>query len=90
MFLRLSIAGGIVWLVMGQLAYGQILTSDIELKLIPNVGAAWQTVELENNYTDAIVVCSYNLPSASDPSATTRIQNITANSFQLRLSLIHI
>lgn len=85
MFLRLSIAGGIVWLVMGQLAYGQILTSDIELKLIPNVGAAWQTVELENNYTDAIVVCSYNLPSASDPSATTRIQNITANSFQLRI-----
>jgi len=85
MNLRCFIAGGIVWLATGQLAYGQILTSDLELKLIPNVGAAWQTVPLENSYTDAIVVCTYNLPSDSDPPATTRIQNITATSFQLRL-----
>jgi len=85
MNLRCFIAGGIVWLSTGQLAYGQILTSDLELKLIPNVGAGWQTVPLENSYTDAIVVCTYNLPSDSDPPATTRIQNITATSFQLRL-----
>ena len=74
-----------LWLLGGQLAYGQMLTTDLELKLVPNVSAAWQTVQLENSYSDAIVVCTYNLPSDTDPSATTRIQNITATSFQLRL-----
>ena len=67
------------------IAYGQILTADFELKLVPNVGAVWQTVSLENTYTDAIVVCTYNLPSSSDPSATTRIRNITPTSFELRI-----
>ena len=66
-------------------AYGQILTTDLELKLVPNVGAAWQTIALENTYSDAIIVCTYNLPSSSSPPATTRIQNITATSFQLRI-----
>ena len=37
------------------MAYGQILTNDLELKLVPNVGAAWQTVALENSYSNAIV-----------------------------------
>ncbi len=85
MYSRSILAGGMLWLFGAQFAYGQMLTADLELKLVPNVGAAWQTVQLENNYTDAIVVCTYNLPSDSDPSTTTRIQNITANSFQLRL-----
>lgn len=85
MILRCSIAGGIGWLLLGQLAYGQILTPNLELKLVPNVGAAWQTVALENSYSDAIVVCSYNLPSDSAPPAVTRIQGITPNSFQLRI-----
>ena len=85
MFSRCFIAGGMFWLFSGQLAYGQMLTADLELKLVPNVGAAWQTVQLENTYSDAIVVCTYNLPSDTDPSATTRIQNITATSFQLRV-----
>jgi uncharacterized repeat protein (TIGR01451 family) len=62
-----------------------MLTADLEIKRIPNVGAAWQTVALENTYTDAIVVCTYNLPSAASPSVTTRIQNVTATSFQLRI-----
>ena len=73
------------WLFGAQLAYGQILTTDLELKLVPNVGAAWQTVQLENSYSDAVVVCTYNLASSVNPSATTRIQNVTATSFQLRL-----
>lgn len=85
MYSRPIFAGGMFWLLGGQFAYGQMLTTDLELKLVPNVGAAWQTVQLENTYSDAIVVCTYNLPSDSDPSATTRIQNITATSFQLRL-----
>ncbi|MEP3891069.1 MAG: hypothetical protein ABJN69_11460 [Hellea sp.] len=62
-----------------------MLTSDLELKLVPNVGATWQTVALENTYSDAIVVCTYNLASDLNPSATTRIQSITATSFQLRI-----
>ena len=78
-------AGGMLWLFGAQLAYGQILTQDLELKLVPNVGAAWQTVTLENTYSDAIVVCTYNLPSDSDPSATTRVRNVTSTSFQLRI-----
>ena len=85
MFMRCVIAGGVIWLSTGQFSFGQIVTADLELKLVPNVSAAWQTVALENSYTDAIVVCSYNLPSDTDPPATTRIQNITANSFQLRI-----
>ena len=85
MYSRSIFAGGMLWLLGGQLAYGQMLTTDLELKLVPNVSAAWQTVQLENSYSDAIVVCTYNLPSDTDPSTTTRIQNITATSFQLRL-----
>ena len=82
---RSIFAGGMLWLFGPQLAYGQMLTADLELKLIPNVGAAWQSVQLENTYSDAIVVCTYNLPNASDPSVTTRIRNITSTSFELRL-----
>jgi len=62
-----------------------MLTTDLELKLVPNVGASWQTVQLENSYSDAIVVCTYNLTSNLNPSATTRIQNITPTSFELRI-----
>jgi len=76
---------GCASLLWAPVAYGQILTTDLELKLVPNVGAAWQTIALENTYSDAIVVCTYNLPSSSAPPAVTRIQNITANSFQLRI-----
>lgn len=85
MYSQLTIAVTLFLAFWGQLAHAQMLTSDLELKLVPNVGATWQTVQLENSYSDAIVVCTYNLPSASDPPATTRIQNITATSFQLRI-----
>ena len=81
---RRLIAGG-VSMLWAPVAYGQILTTDLELKLVPNVGAGWQTIALENTYSDAIIVCTYNLPSSSSPPATTRIQNITATSFQLRI-----
>jgi len=84
MFAKRLIAGG-ASLLWAPVAYGQILTPDLELKLVPNVGAGWQTVVLENTYSDAIVVCTYNLPSSIAPPATTRIRNITATSFQLRI-----
>jgi len=75
----------LVWVVTAQLAYGQKLTADLEIKLVPNVRAGWQTVNLENTYSDAIVVCTYNLPSSAAPPAVTRIDNITSSSFQLRI-----
>ncbi len=76
---------GCMLVLWAPIAYGQVLTTDLEIKLVPNVGAAWQTVNLENTYTDAIVVCTYNIPSASSPPAVTRIQTITSTSFQLRI-----
>lgn len=66
-------------------AFAQALTPDLEVKLVSSVGAAWQTVPLENTYTNAVVVCSYNLPSAADPPAITRVRNITATSFEVRI-----
>ena len=81
------IAGIISWFVTAPYAHGQDLTTDFEIKGVPNVENTWQTVSLENSYTDAIVICSYNLPSSASPPAVTRIQNISANSFQLRAQL---
>ncbi len=76
---------GCTALIWAPMAYGQVLTTDLEIKLVPNVGAGWTTVALENTYSDAIIVCSYVLPSSLAPPAVTRIQNITATSFQLRI-----
>ena len=79
------ISGAFAWFLSSPLAYGQILTPDLEIKRIPNVGAAWQTIALENSYSDAIVICTYNLPSAAAPPVTTRIRNILPSSFDLRI-----
>lgn len=85
MYMRHAIVGGLAWLLASQFAYGQVLTKDFEIKLVENVGAGWKTVSLENSYSDAIIVCTYNLPSAIAPPAVTRIQNIGATSFDLRI-----
>lgn len=66
-------------------ASAQILTPNLEVVLVPSVGGSWVTVNLENSYTTAVVVCSYNLPVKTDPPATTRIRNVTATSFQVRV-----
>ena len=68
-----------------QLAYGQVLSLDIEAVRVENVGAAWITVDLQNTYTDAVVACTYNLPSSSDPTATVRLQNVGTTSFDVRI-----
>ena len=72
-------------LLYGLTANAQVLTLDLETKLVPNVGAGWTTVYLENTYTSPVVVCSYNLPSSSDPTVTTRVRNVTSTSFQVRI-----
>lgn len=80
-----SLAGGCwIWLLNSQLCHAQMLTPDIEIKRV-NVGATWQTIELENDYAEAVPVCTYNLPSSTSPSAVTRIRNVTASSFDIRL-----
>ena len=81
---RAASAIAALWLVATP-ASAQRLTLDLEIKLVPNVGAAWQTVTLQNSYTNPVVVCSYNLPSSADNEAVTRIQSVTSTSFQLRV-----
>ena len=73
-----------LWLFGASLCHAQMLTDNLELKRV-NVGASWQTIQLENSYTEAVPVCTYNLPSDLSPSATTRIRNVTATSFDIRL-----
>lgn len=72
------------WLNAG-VASAQALSVDLEALLVPNVGAAWVTVETVNTYTDPVVVCTYNLVSAANPPATVRMQNAGATSFQIRI-----
>lgn len=76
---------GALWLAFGQVSHAQMLTSNLEIKRLSNIGAIWQTISLENTYTDAIVVCTYNLPNSASPPAVTRVRNITTSSFDLRI-----
>ena len=61
------------------------ITSALEIVLVQNVSSSWQTVSLENNYTNAIPICTYVLPSSANNPAAIRIQNITASSFEVRI-----
>lgn len=69
-----------------------VFSSDLEVHLIPNVSTTWQTVALDNSYSNAIPICNYNLvsfsgsnPSYDYPPAVVRIRNITATSFDVRI-----
>ena len=66
-------------------AQAQILSSEAEVKLVTGVGFTPQTVMLENTYTNAVPVCTYNLPSTANSPAIPRITNITATSFQVSI-----
>ena len=68
----------------GPAAAAQALSLDLEVVKVA-ANASWQTVSLENTYTIPVIVCTYNLPSDTAPSATTRIQTVTSNSFQLKI-----
>lgn len=61
------------------------ITTSLEILLVPNVGFIWQTVSLDNSYSNAIPICTYVLPSNSDNPAVVRIQNITASSFEVKI-----
>ena len=73
-------------------AQAAILTADLEVHLLRAVSTSWQTVPLQNNYTNAIPICTYNLisfvgtaPNYTYPPAAVRINNITSNSFDIRI-----
>lgn len=68
-------------------SFALVLSKDLEAILVKNVSTSWQTVSLTNTYTSAVVVCTYNLKAfgAANPPAVTRMRNITASSFDLRI-----
>lgn len=84
-FKSFQIAIAILWLIYGQISIALVLSPNLEIKRIANVGSTWQTVSLSNSYSSAVVVCTYNLPNKNDPSATVRVRNVGATSFQLRI-----
>ncbi len=66
-------------------AQAVIVSADLEVVTISNVGNTFQLVNLENTYTTTIPVCTYNLPSSSAIPAVVRIQNITSTSFEVKV-----
>jgi uncharacterized repeat protein (TIGR01451 family) len=73
------------WFCHATSALAQKVSADFEIKRLSNIGGTWRTIALENTYSDAIIVCTHNLVSDANNSAVTRITNITASSFDLRL-----
>jgi len=70
---------------MSDIACAQRLSSELEVQLVTGVGFTPQIVTLENTYTSAVPVCTYNLPSTASPPVIPRIDNITATSFSLSI-----
>lgn len=67
-------------------AHANRVSDELEFHLVPNVGYPWVTVELDNTYSPSpVVVCTYRLVSSANPPAVTRIRNVTATSFELRI-----
>ena len=73
-------------------SHAAVLSADLEVQLIASVSTSWQTVSLNNSYTSAIPICTYNLTSFSGanpnydyPPAVVRIRNIASNSFDVRI-----
>lgn len=62
-----------------------ILSPSVEAITIPSVGGSFQTVSFENTYSNPVPVCTYELPSASDPPVVVRINAITSTSMQVRI-----
>jgi len=63
----------------------QVVTSDLEYQKITGVGYSWQTVNLSNSYSDAIIVCTNVLPDSEDNESVVRIDDISSNSFKVKI-----
>ncbi len=72
-------------LLSWSMLFARSITADLEYLKVSSVGYGWQSVSLENSYSDAIVVCSNVLPSSSDKEAVVRIQNIASSSFEVKI-----
>ncbi len=72
-------------LVIAYPAKAVIVSPDLEVFTIANVGNTPVTVNLQNSYINAIPVCTYNIESATPVPAVVRIDNITANTFDVYL-----
>lgn len=75
----------LIYSISATMTHAQILTTNLELKTISNVGYPWQTVTLENSYAEAVVVCTHRLASNTNNSAVTRVRNVTGSSFDIKI-----
>lgn len=65
--------------------FSNAITSNLEYQRITSVNYTWKHVNFQNNYSDAIVVCSNVLPSNNENEAVVRIQNISSNGFDVKI-----
>jgi len=80
---------GIFWVFIASffslLLQAEVITADLEYQRISGVGYSWQTVNLGNNYSDAIAVCTNVLANKTNNEAVVRIRNISSSSFQIKI-----
>lgn len=50
-----------------------------------NVGDSWQTISLNNSYTNPVVIATPVIPTTNDDPVVTRVRNATGTSFELRV-----
>jgi len=81
-----------VFTLFAEKTHALVLTNYFETILVTNVSTSWTTVSLDNNYSNAIPVCTNVLETFAgsagnytDPPAVTRIRNIGSSSFELRV-----
>lgn len=66
-------------------AHAQILSPEVEVRVITGVGFVPQTVTLRNTYTSPIPVCLHHVPSVAISTAIPRISNLGPTSFDLNV-----
>ena len=70
-----------------QPAQALVISPELEIFQIKNVGATFQSISLENTYTlpGPVVVCTYNLGSSTDNEAVVRVDDVTTTDFEVRV-----
>lgn len=58
-----------------QIATAFPITNYLEMVTVNSVGYAWKPVPLSNTYTNPVIACTYNLPSAADNEAVVRVRS---------------
>ncbi len=60
-----------------------IITDELDVLLIPSVGATFQTITTQKSYTEIVVVCAYILKNTINREAVVRIDQATSNTFDI-------